>query len=70
MKKLNKNQIEKVAVEIKKVVEKMSDFSDGDLVHSIAFYGYKIECLNDLILNGYDEVYEFEKLLKTLSVCD
>lgn len=68
MKKLNKKQIQRVSLEIQKAVNKMSDFSDGDLVHNISFYGYKIECLNDLILNGYDEVYEFETLLKTLSV--
>lgn len=44
MKKLNRIQIDIVAIEIKKNVEKMSDFSNKDPAFNVCCYGKKLSC--------------------------
>lgn len=67
MKKLNKKQIETVAIEIKKTVEKMRDFSNEEPAYNIGCYGNRIKRLTDLILNGYNEILGFEVELKCIT---
>lgn len=67
MKKLNIIQIGIVAIEIKKNVEKMRDFSNKEPAFNVGCYGKKIELLTDLILNGYNENLGFKVELSCIT---